>query len=168
MSRTATAPPTDRSMWRRLFKHVHPDASGDGELFVWAKALQEHVAGNGIEPRAELRPPRRSTTDAERVPFDPGVDFATLTEKALDFAEECIPGPYARLLHLLEDCRPAYGGPLSREQTRGASYRRLATIGHRVGMDKPSRLRWYRIAESIPLSDRHAGHILGKLSEGTA
>jgi hypothetical protein len=34
-----------------------------------------------------------------------------------------------------------------------------------VGMDTAARSRWYRIAESIPLSDRHAGHIIKRLKE---
>src|SRR5215211_1598373 len=37
-------------MWKRLLRHVHPDAGGDGDLFVWVRELQEHVAGHGIEP----------------------------------------------------------------------------------------------------------------------
>lgn len=36
--------PTDRVMWRRLLARVHPDAGGDDELFVWAKALEVVVA----------------------------------------------------------------------------------------------------------------------------
>jgi hypothetical protein len=31
-------------MWRRLLARVHPDAGGDDELFVWAKALEVVVA----------------------------------------------------------------------------------------------------------------------------
>ena len=37
MSRTLTAAPTDRSMWRRLLHVVHPDKGGDAELFVWVR-----------------------------------------------------------------------------------------------------------------------------------
>ncbi len=44
----------------------------------------------------------------------------------------------------------------------------MAAIAHRLGMSKPERIRWYRIVESVPLSDRHARHILGKLKEGPA
>ena len=31
MSRTLTPAPTDRSMWRRLLRVVHPDGGGDGD-----------------------------------------------------------------------------------------------------------------------------------------
>jgi hypothetical protein len=37
-----------------------------------------------------------------------------------------------------------------------------------VGMSVTERSGWYRIAESIPLSDRHAGHILKRLKERAA
>lgn len=36
------------------------------------------------------------------------------------------------------------------------------------GMTKAERVKWYRIAESIPLSQRHAGHILGILKRQAA
>jgi hypothetical protein len=38
----------------------------------------------------------------------------------------------------------------------------------RCGMSKPERVQWYRIAEDIPLSQRHAGHILSKLQKAVA
>jgi hypothetical protein len=37
-----------------------------------------------------------------------------------------------------------------------------------VGMTKAQRVRWYRIAESIPLSRRCAGHILSQLKKEAA
>jgi hypothetical protein len=61
--RTLTAPPTDRSYWKRLLRCVHPDHGGDAELFVWVRELQQHVTGDDIEPpRREYEPPRRTTT----------------------------------------------------------------------------------------------------------
>jgi hypothetical protein len=39
----------------------------------------------------------------------------------------------------------------------------LAYIGHLLGMSMNERIEWYRIAESIPLCDRHAGHIIKRL-----
>jgi hypothetical protein len=95
-------------------------------------------------------------------PSSAGVDFAALTRRALEMAQEA-PEPYAALLGLLSDCSSGDGPQLVREQERGASYRRLAAIGDLVGMNKSARIRWYRIAESVPLCDRHAGHLLDKL-----
>ncbi len=69
--------------------------------------------------------------------------------------------PYGDVLSLLKDCRPLEH--LAYEQDRGASYKRLAAIAHAWGMTKAERIGWYRVAEDLPLSDRHAGHILGRL-----
>ncbi len=160
------APPTDRSMWRRLLALVHPDRGGDHDLFVWASALREHVAGELTDPPIHERPLRTTTADTARVPYPSTVhDFDALTRRALDLARE-VPRAYAWLLELLSDCRPSHSGRLLREQGRGASYRRLAAIGHLAEFDKDARGRWYRVAEEIPLSDRHAGHILSRLKEG--
>jgi hypothetical protein len=169
MSRTVAPSPTDHAMWRRLLARTHPDAGGDEALFVWTTALREHVAGDSIEPPAHTHPRRTSAADTDRVPFEGGLScpFAELTHRALTLAES-VGKPYASLLWLLTDCGPAYGGALVREERRGASYRRLAAIGHRVGMSKAQRVKWYRLAESIPLADRHAGHILGKLNRAAA
>jgi len=90
------------------------------------------------------------------VPFDPGCDFAALTGRALQYAA----GDYGQVLALLLDCQPLRA--FAHEQERGASYKRLAAIGHVWGMSKAERGRWYRVAEAIPLSDRHAGHILDR------
>jgi hypothetical protein len=54
---------------------------------------------------------------------------------------------------------------MERQQQRGASYKQLAYIAHLVDMTKPERQLWYGVAESIPLSDRHAAHIISKLKE---
>jgi hypothetical protein len=35
-------------------------------------------------------------------------------------------------------------------------------------MTRKERIGWYRVAEDIPLSDRHAGHILARLKRRTA
>jgi hypothetical protein len=49
-----------------------------------------------------------------------------------------------------------------------SSYKQLAYIGHLVGMSKTERSGWYRVAESVPLSQRHAGHILSHLQREAA
>jgi hypothetical protein len=105
----------------------------------------------------------RMSTHPSRVPYPPGEtsDFAALTAKAVTMARK-VSGIHGFLLEMLEDCEAP---PLTTGawEQRGASYKSLAAIGHRVGMTKAVRVRWYRIAEAIPLSQRHAGHILSKL-----
>ncbi len=166
-SRTVAPPPTDRSMWRRLLARTHPDAGGDGDLFVWTRELQEKVCGRQEEEepgsrRRDPPPPAEPT----RVPFDEAPGFEALTEKAVEMADEVEP-VYARLLRLLGSCEEVEEGYLLDQQHQGATYRTLAAIGHAAGMSGAERADWYRIAESIPLSQRHAGHILGKLKEKT-
>ena len=161
MARVPTLPPDHRGMWRRLVARAHPDAGGDHELFIWTGAVRDVVCGLSLRgaanPEAADNPSRRreaSTPDEPaRVPFDIGLDFAALTGRALEYG-----GEFAPVLNLLRDCWPVEG--LAHEQRRGATYKKLAAIGHAWGMTKAERVRWYRVAESIPLSDRHAGHIL--------
>jgi hypothetical protein len=80
-------------------------------------------------------------------------------------AEE-VGGVHGALLEMLTGCNPL--AHLAHEQERGASYKRLAAAGHMVGMTMSERSRWYRVAESIPLSDRHVGHILARLKRRAA
>jgi len=70
------------------------------------------------------------------------------------------------VLSLLADCYPL--PHLAHEQERGASYKRLAAIAHTCGMTKAERVGWYRVAEELSLSDRHAGHVLSKLKRRAA
>jgi len=150
-------------MWRRLLSRCHPDAGGDHDLFIWADALRDHVAGDAPEPAIHQHPRRTTTATSSRVPYPESTsDFDAITRRALRRAES-VPGAYAWLLELLVDCYPSHSGRLLSEQRYGASYKRLAAIGHMTGMDKAARSRWYRIAEDIPLSDRHASHILDRL-----
>jgi hypothetical protein len=155
-------------MWRRLVARAHPDAGGDHELFIWTGAVRDVVCSLNPpdvgSPEPADNPFRRrepSTEDAARVPFDRGEAFAALTGRALARA-----GEFSPVLELLRDCRPL--GHLSHEQGRGASYKRLAAIGHAFGMTKAERVRWYRVAEEIPLSDRHAAHILSRSKRSAA
>lgn len=173
MPRTATRPPDDPKMWRRLIARAHPDAGGDHELFIWCGAVKDAVCGADL--RAEPKPPPRAPDpeaarpdDKPRVPYpSPGassVDFEEITRAALRAGESSL--VYAPVLFLLDDCRPL--PHLAHEQERGASYKRLAAIAHTWGMSKEERVGWYRVAEGIPLSDRHAGHILSRLKEQAA
>jgi hypothetical protein len=170
---TLTAPPTDRSMWRKLLRLAHPETGGDGELFIWVRALYEHVAGSGIDDAhgaayERRQPPPHHRADGARVGFGPnfaGADsFEALTSRALAYAER-LGEPFAGLLWLLRDCRPAppYDTALVRQERQGATYRSLARAAHAVGMSKQQRVPWYGVAEKIPLSQRHVGHIISEL-----
>jgi hypothetical protein len=162
-------------MWRRLLARAHPDAGGRHELFIWAGAVRDVVCSLSLpgagNPEPEDHPSRRrdpSTPGAtERVPFDWFADLEVLTDRALTMAA-AVAEPYGYLLRQLADCYPAADGPLHDQQRRGASYKALAAIGHRVGMTKAERVQWYSIVEAVPLSQRYAGHILGKLQKAAA
>jgi hypothetical protein len=146
----------------------HPDQGGTDDLFVWARELQQHVAGDDVEP---LR--RTTTADSPRLDytaaFDKAESFAELTAQAVALADT-LEEPYASVLKLLSDCHELAEvvGIMYRQQHQRASYRSLAAIGHKVGVDKQARSYWYRIAEAMPLSQRHAGHILSKLQDEAA
>jgi hypothetical protein len=47
------------------------------------------------------------------------------------------------------------------------TYAQLALIGHMVGMDVPQRRHWYYTAETVGLTQRHAGHIIARIQDGT-
>jgi hypothetical protein len=95
MARTLLTPaPTDRSMWRKLLTHVHPDRGGHHDLFIWVHALQEYVAGDEVEepPRYARREPPPHPTTGERVDFSDAAErfctFAGLTDDAITLACE--------------------------------------------------------------------------------
>lgn len=179
--RTPTLPPTEPAMWRKLLARTHPDTGGSHELFVWAGALRELICDGelrmGPEPEPRDNPSRRreastqrtapGTDDKPRVPYPAGTDFEEGTREALRMAEDLGEfHPYGALLGMLADTRGAeHYAP---QEHRGASYRQLAAIAHAVGMSKPERAGWYRLAEGIPLADRHAGHLLGRLKRQAA
>lgn len=126
----------------------------------------------GAASKAEAEPQTRrhrttSADDPDRVPFDRFADFKVLTDRAVSMAD-AVAQPYALPLRSCAGCYTATEGPLHDQQRRGASYRSLAAIGHAVGMTKAERTQWYRIAESVPLSQRHAGHILARLKRRAA
>jgi hypothetical protein len=155
-------------MWRRLIARTHPDAGGSHELFIWAGSVRESVCSGSTSsvPQSESPRPQRPTSkpDPDRVPYSPYAYFSETTAAALRRARKG--DVYGDLLALLQDCKPLEH--LANEQQRGASYKRLAAIGHMVDMSKEERIGWYRVAESIPLSDRHAGHIIKRLKERAA
>jgi hypothetical protein len=163
-------------MWRRLLRLTHPAGAGAHDLFIWTRSLYEHVTGDGIEDartRAERRQPPRhheSTSTGDRLDFnaaDRVESFDDLTARALEIAEK-LGEPFQSLMLLLRDCRGSEEINLSRQQQQGATYKTLAAIGHTVGTDQAQRSEWYRIAEQVPLSQRHAGHIFSRLRQQAA
>ena len=125
------------------------------------------------------RPRRARYADAasaratERIPYEAAFgnagSFAELTYQAVLLAEE-VGEPYAGVLRLLSDCYEATGADAVpyRQQHQGATYKQLAAIAYRAGMSREQRMGWYRISERLPLSQRHAGHILDKLQQWAA
>jgi len=171
--RTPTLPLEDKTMWRRLLARTHPDAGGDHELFIWTGTVKGAVCGGElrVEPKPEpsdhpsrRREPSTPADDKPRIPYPDGADFEAVTRNALQLAGT--DETYGGVLSLLVDCYPLEH--LAHEQGRGTSYKRLAAIAHSWGMTKTERVGWYRYAEGIPLSERHAGHILSKLKTRAA
>lgn len=169
--RTATlAPLDDGRLWRLLLARVHPDAGGTGELFIFAQGVREAVSSvpavRQICGRCDLvRSAARSEQEWEapdRVPFDPELPSWEITRRALHISQD-LDEPYAGVLRLLADFYLAAHGRTKLQERRGATYRQLAAIGHTVGMDKAQRGNWYKVAEAVPLSQSHAGHILSCL-----
>ncbi len=168
MPRTVAPPPTDKSMWRRLLKRTHPDQGGDDALFVWTRLVQEAICGR--EVREEDPPSPTPKEGPARVPFDEAFEkaqsFADLTRQAVALADT-VDATYRTLLFLLEDIEEEdEDSPLFTQQQLGATYKTLAAIGHAAGLDKSERALWYKLAEQVPLSQRHAGHILTRLKKG--
>jgi len=173
--RTQTQPLDDPRMWRKLLGRSHPDAGGEGDLFIWTVAVKDAVCGGGLQlvakPEPSYHPSRRreastrhptsGADDKPRIPYPTGTSFEESTRRALR-----VVGPYAPVLARLTSCYPV--PHLAYEEARGASYKRLAAIAHTYGMTSSERSGWYRCAESIPLSDRHASHILGRLKRQAA
>lgn len=166
MTRTPTLPITDRGMWRRLLSRADPDAGGDHE-FIWTGAVRDLVCDSRVPPWGVNSTEARSDEQPARVPFDSYADFAVQTDRAVSMAS-AVAEPFAYLLRQVADCYPASEGPLYDQQRLGASYKSLAAIGHAVGMAKGERRLWYRLSESIPLSQRHAGHLLSRLKRRAA
>ena len=176
MTRTPTLSIDDKNMWRRLVGRSHPDAGGSHKLFIWTVATRDAICDGGLGNEMPMHerddhPPRRreatASAAADRVPFDRFADFEVLSDRAVTMAA-AVAEPYGYLLRQVADCYPVSEGPLYDQQHRGASYKSLAAIGHSVGMIKAERVQWYAIADAIPLSQRHAGHILSRLKRRAA
>ncbi len=156
MTRVPTLPLDDRRMWRKAIAALHPDRGEDYEACIWIQAVRDTVC-SGQTDRAIPKHEPQTVYEEGRVPFPEIADFEALTRRALEVGEE-MGGIFAVPLGQLYNCRPM--PHLVQEQERGVSYKRLAYLAHICGMSKAERIEWYRVAESIPLSDRHAGHII--------
>jgi hypothetical protein len=146
-----------------------PRQWGGPRVVYLDRALRDVVCNSNLTAGGKTRPhraPEGPREDKPRIPYPTGADFEEGTREALRMAEEL--GEfhlYGRLLGMLADCKPMeHYAP---QEQRGASYKQLAAIGHVARMSGPERAGWYRCAESVPLSDRHAAHILSKL-KGTS
>jgi hypothetical protein len=76
--------------------------------------------------------------------------------------------PYRSLVALLIECPADERGRAAARQERGATYGQLGRIAHDAGMTRGGRYRWYELACSIPLSEKHASHIIGRMGERRA
>jgi len=176
MPKTVTLPVHHTGMWRKVLKRCHPDAGGEEDLFIWINNVREWVFDDRVEeaPREVRRePPRHYPQQTERVPFEAAFqrfpDHESLVRYAIDLAST-LEEPYSHLLLLLSDLYPAAPGDttLERAERAGASFKQLAFVGHLIGLNATQRQRLYRIAESIPLSQRCAGHLIARLKHEAA
>jgi hypothetical protein len=123
------------------------------------------------EPLIPWAPPKPPPPGVDRVPFpepDPKTfEFTKTRALAIaDHLEDNGSYGFAALLRMVENCEEVNDAlNATRDyQYWGAQYSLLALIGHKSGMDLAERKEWYRIAEAIPLSQRLAGHIVGRLA----
>jgi hypothetical protein len=63
------APFEDRQMWRLLLARLHPDASGDHELFLFAYALKQRVYSYGYLEITPAPDDDRGRTKRSAEPF---------------------------------------------------------------------------------------------------
>ncbi len=175
------APLTDGRYWRRLLATCHPDQTGgDHDLFVFLQGLREHVQeclspleaeGNAGPYEARRHGDRADRGGPEessgRVPFDPSIPFDEHTRAILAYSRD-IAKPHAHVLGLLIDCADARHGRAYVQQYRGATWKQVAAIAHAARMTYQQRQEFYKVAESVGLSQRHAGYILGRLKNEEA
>jgi hypothetical protein len=70
---------------------------------------------------------------------------------------------FRSLLALLLDCDVSRYGRAAEKQSRGASYRQLAYLGHLARFDVAERSELYRVARCIPLVEAHVSYLIGEL-----
>lgn len=103
---------------------------------------------------------------ADRVPFPPEkvwvMTFAEQTAAIIERSANPPAGKYTpacKVLMLLDDCQQLDW----KEEHQGATYKTLAYIAHLVGMSPDERRAWYEVCRWSGLTQRHAGHIVGRL-----
>ena len=190
MGRTAApADLTDKRLWRLLKARAHPDAGGSEELFVWTQSLHEELCSDASLPesgfasrvweeflaaqrsrsRTEARPkkrPKQSKRSTNRIHFGTSLSFEELTDRAIEIAD-VLEEPYGELVSLLlEGCElSGFGCDLAfieAASTVGAFYARVADASHALGLDEQTRVRLYKFAMRVPLSDLHAVHMVNR------
>jgi hypothetical protein len=165
VTRTPMLPADDPRMGRQLIARTYPDAGGLHELFTWAGVVKNLVCARVAESSVLSRPgglpePGAGRADeGTRVPRSGAYGFEEVTRTAPRYAS--LAGPHAPQLSLFADCRPL--GHLATQQNRGASYKQLAAVEPAWGMTKRVRVAWYRVAEDLALTDRHASHLPRRL-----
>lgn len=91
-----------------------------------------------------------------------GLHFDYVTDTGIRFARENPCKATEPLLYLTDAEYPG-----DSEAVRvGATFKSLAYVGHRVGMDGRDRKDWYAVAAKLPLSQAHVGIIIENLDAG--
>jgi hypothetical protein len=111
-------------------------------------------------------------TGEKRIPYPPfeehglwRIVFDSVTVAALNMREASPSNPATEPLELLAN---AEYPPDTSATRNGATYRSLAYVSHRFGMDRDQRNRWYEVARALPLSQAHVGIIVARLNERDA
>jgi hypothetical protein len=165
---TVRAPVYDREHWNRLLRLCHPKGAGDEDLFLWAKGVYDFVTSDEPEPAPREQPKHKKSTD--RVDFS-GVEerfssHADLVEHALEVAYS-IEEPFHSMLSGLEDLEPAPRGDLQllRAEQQGCTFKQAAYAAHLANLSKKHRMDFYKLCQSLPMSQRMCGHIIKRLQE---
>lgn len=180
MAPKTKAPPLDsHTYWKRLRARAHPD---QGAPRICSCGSRRCGTTSTTDLARSLRASSRTLTvvgaapgetraedeheQPDRIPFDEAFgnadEFVRLTMHALSVGQTS-EQPYRDVLALLGNCPADDHGRRAARQCRGASYKQLALIAHLCSWSRVDRRQWYEIAESIPLSDSHASHIIGRL-----
>ena len=97
----------------------------------------------------------------DRMQLRQPVEFDQITAAALNL-DRAYPAIHLQALLLLEGIQ---NWPDSPGQYKGATYKQLALISHKLGMTYQQHISWYRICERLQLTQDHAGYIIEHLYE---
>jgi hypothetical protein len=108
-------------------------------------------------------------TGEKRIPYPPfeehglwRIAFESVCNAALHMREASPDDPASEPLELLANAEYPEDTAATR---KGATYRSLAYVAYRFGMDREQRNRWYEVARALPLSQAHIGIIVARLNE---